>query len=95
MPHPGPYALDWGARCCAMLAQMLMRHLLPPLPPCDRMWAEKGGDCVDKAEIIAALWMATHSDDMKVHTTLPDFIHQFDELVKQVEPLLQSDLDVE
>lgn len=49
---------------------------------------------MDKAEIIAALWMATHSDDMKIHTTLPDFIHQFDELVKQVEPLLQSDLDV-
>ena len=49
---------------------------------------------MDRAEIIAALWMATHSDDMKIHKTLPDFIQQFDELVKQVRPLLQSDLDV-
>lgn len=49
---------------------------------------------MDKAEIIAALWMATHADDMKIHKTLLEFIQQFDEIVKQVQPLLPSDLDV-
>ena len=49
---------------------------------------------MDKAEIIAALWMATHADDMKIHSTLAGFIQQFDELVNQVKPLLPLDLDV-
>lgn len=49
---------------------------------------------MSKAEIIAALWMAVHSDDMAIHKTLPEFIQQFDELVKQVKSLLPSDLDV-
>lgn len=50
---------------------------------------------MDKSELIAALWMATHADDMKIHNTLADFIQQFDELVNQVKPLLPSNSDVE
>ncbi len=40
-----------------MLAQMVVRSLLPPLPPCDRMWAEKGGERVEKYEALALIYV--------------------------------------
>lgn len=43
---------------------------------------------MSKAEIIAAIWMANH--DMSHNDTLPDYVHQFDDLVRQVEALLES-----
>ena len=49
-----------------------------------------------KAEIIAALWMIKH--DISHLKTLPDYIAQFDEIVRQAESLIQnrnqSDFDV-
>ena len=44
---------------------------------------------MDKAEIVAALWMVNH--DMSHLETLSDYIRQFDELSDQVRSLIPDD----
>ena len=43
---------------------------------------------MEKAEILAALWMSNH--DMAHNATMADYIKQFDELAKQFQTQLDS-----
>lgn len=43
---------------------------------------------MDKAQILAALWMANH--DMGHNLTMYDYIEQYDELVKQFQAQMET-----